>query len=284
MEDPDPQSALIALDLQSGGILAMTGGKNFHKSPFNRAVSAKRQPGSAFKPILYAYAVERGFPQNRMILDAPVAFKGAAESADWVPENFSRSYMGEITLRTALALSKNIPSVRLIEMLGPSSVAKFGYNLGIQSTLFPNLSLALGTSEVSLIDLTAAYAVFPNKGEWIKPFSVIEVVDPSGRIVWRAKPRKKVVMSRAGAGIMTNMLEGVIKEGTGKKARVIRCPIAGKTGTTNKYKDALFIGFSPSIAAGVWVGQDIGVTLGNLETGARAALPIWIEFMREIEK
>ncbi len=281
IKDPEPQCAVISLDVPSGGIIAMIGGKDFFSSPFNRAIMAKRQPGSAFKPILYAHAVERGFSQNKIILDAPIAFKIPGQSNDWKPENFSRNYKGEITLRMALTLSKNIPSVRLIEMMGPSSVAQFGHTLGIDSTLLPNLSLALGTSEVTLLELTSAYAVFPNRGKMIKPFGVIEVTDRNGRIVWRVKPQKKLAMSREGAAIMVNMLNGVIQEGTGRKARVLKYPIAGKTGTTNEFKDALFIGFSPSIATGVWVGKDVFSTLGKRETGAKAALPIWIDVMSE---
>lgn len=279
IKNPYPQGALIALDVQSGGILVMTGGVNFQKNSFNRAVSAMRQPGSAFKPIVYACAVEKGISQNMSLLDSPIAFKGLNYGEDWAPENFSEGYEGEITLRKALSFSKNIPAVRLIEMIGASSVAKFGRTLGIKSHLAPVLSLALGSSEVSLIDLTAAYAVFPNMGNSIKPFGVMEVLDCNGRIIWRAKPKKKAVMSRCGAAIMTDMLQGVIKEGTGRKAQVIKASIAGKTGTTNNFKDALFIGFSPSIATGVWVGQDNAVSLGQWETGSRAALPIWIEFM-----
>ncbi len=281
VKDPKPQSALIALDVESGGILAMVGGRDFNKTPFNRAVSAKRQPGSAFKPILYAYAIENGFSQNDIILDSPVVFKGAVKGIDWEPENFSRSYLGEITLRKALTLSKNIPAVRLIEMLGPSSVADFAHSMGINSRLTRDFSLSLGTSEVTLMDLTSAYAVFPDKGLWTKPFCVTQVLDHRGSVIWLARPHRKFVMSRAGAAIVTDMLQGVIKEGTGRKARVLGRPVAGKTGTTNSCKDALFIGFSPSIAAGVWVGMDRHVTMGNSETGARAALPIWIEFMQK---
>jgi len=281
MINPDPQSALVCLDIQSGGILAMIGGKDFYKSPYNRATVARRQPGSAFKPIVYAHAMEKGFTQNMMILDAPVAFKGRKKGEAWKPENFSKNYQGEITLRKALALSKNIPAVRLIEILGPSSVVQFGYKLGIKSTLSPNLSLALGTSEVTLLELTSAYTVFPNRGKSIKPYGVMEIVDHNGRIVWRAKPKKRLVMSRTGAAIMTDMLMAVVKEGTGKKANIIKRPVAGKTGTTDKCKDALFVGFSPSIATGVWVGRDKFVTLGKRETGARAALPIWMEFMEK---
>lgn len=279
--DPLPQSALIALNIQSGGILAMVGGRDFDKSPFNRATNAKRQPGSAFKPVVYATAIERGFPQNRMILDAPVVFKGGENGKDWQPENFSKEYKGEITLRTALTHSANIPAIKLTEMLGPSSVARFGHDLGIESTFSLNLSLALGTSETTLIDLTSAYAVFPNMGKNIKPFGIIKVLDREGKIIRQAKPEQKMAMSQTGAAIITDMLCGVIREGTGKKANVLKRPVAGKTGTTNNYRDALFIGFSPSIAAGVWVGQDNFTTLGKHETGAKAALPIWIEFMKK---
>jgi penicillin-binding protein 1A len=275
----DPQAAIIALDVHSGGILAMIGGRDYNESLYNRAISAKRQPGSAFKPIVYAYAIEKGLAQNKKLLDSPVAFKGAKNGLDWKPQNFSKSYKGEMTLRHALAVSQNIPAVRLIEMLGPYSVAQFAHSLGIDAVLDPNLPLALGSSEVTLLDLTSAFAVFPNFGEKIKPYGIMEVLDRQGRIIWRTKPQKRLVMSRTTAAIMTNMLEGVIQEGTGKKARVLGRPVAGKTGTTNSYKDALFIGFAPTIAAGVWVGNDLGSTLGDKETGARAALPIWIEFM-----
>jgi penicillin-binding protein 1A len=279
LAEPAPQAALVCIDLTSGGILAMVGGKDFHTNRFNRATMALRQPGSAFKPFVYAYAIEHGFAQNKIILDAPVVYKGAQGGKDWKPENFSLDYKGEMTLRRALVISQNIPAVRLLEMLGPYSVAQFAQQLGIKSPLASNLSLALGTSEVTLMDLTSAYSTFPNKGEKIKPFGVWEVVDRQGRVIWRAKPQKRLVMSRAGAAIVTNMLEGVVNEGTGRQARILGRAVAGKTGTTNDYKDALFIGFSPSIIAGVWVGQDRGGSLGAKETGARAALPIWIDFM-----
>lgn len=280
IKNPAPQCALVSLDVLSGGILAMVGGRDYLKTPFNRATIARRQPGSAFKPIVYAYAIEQGFSQNKIILDAPVVFKTGNRKKEWQPNNFSEDYKGEMTLRTALALSKNIPAVRLIEMLGPSSVAGFAHTLGIKSPLYPNLSLALGTSGVKLINLTAAYSVFPNKGKLIEPYGVMEVVDGNRRLVWRVKPNKKAVISRESAAVITDMLQAVIQDGTGKKAKIIQRPIAGKTGTTNEYKDALFIGFSPSITTGVWVGQDTFTTIGKGETGARAALPIWIEFMK----
>ena len=278
--EPAPEAALISIDLASGGILAMVGGKDFNASRFNRASMAMRQPGSAFKPFVYAYAIEQGFAQNKLILDAPVVYRGAQGGDDWKPQNFSLEYKGEMTLRHALTISQNIPAVRLLQTLGPYSVAQFAHQLGIKSHLASNLSLALGTSEITLMDLTSAYSVFPNKGEKVRPFGVLEIVDRQGRVVWRAKSKKRLVMSRAGAAIVTNMLEGVIKEGTGRRARILGRAVAGKTGTSNDYKDALFIGFSPRVIAGVWVGLDAGGSLGAKETGAKAALPIWIDFMK----
>jgi len=280
IKKPAPEAALISLDLTTGGILAMVGGNDFQTSRFNRVTMALRQPGSAFKPFVYAYAIEQGFAQNKKILDAPVIYRGALNGDDWKPENFSLEYKGEMTLRQALAVSQNIPAVRLLQALGPHSVVQFAHQLGIQSKLASNLSLALGTSEVTLMDLTTAYSVFPNRGEKIKPYGVLEIVDRQGRVIWRAKPQKRLVMSRAAAAIVTNMLEGVIKEGTGRRALRLGRALAGKTGTTNDYKDALFIGFSPRVIAGVWIGQDDGASLGQRETGAKAALPVWIEFMQ----
>ena len=209
-----------------------------------------------------------------------MVFRGADRNTDYHPENFSKKYLGEITLRKALAISQNIPAVRLIEKLGSESVASFAHRLGIRSKLEPNLSLALGSSEVTLLDLTAAYTVFPRGGEWIEPFGIMEVTDHRGRIIWNARPQKRLVMSREGAAIITNMLQGVVLEGTGRRAATLQVPLAGKTGTTDNYKDALFVGFSPAVATGVWVGCDSGDTLGDKETGAKAALPIWIQLMQ----
>ncbi|MBT8339456.1 MAG: PBP1A family penicillin-binding protein, partial [Desulfatitalea sp.] len=209
---PEPQAALVALDLKRGGILSMVGGKNTSADGFNRAVTAARQPGSAFKPIVFAKAIERGFNQNDTLLDAPVVFQSGALNDDWQPENFSKNYSGQVSLRFALAHSKNIPAVRLIEILGPSAVIDFAHRLGIDADLSPNLSLALGTSEVSLIDLTAAYAVFGNQGNYIEPYGITEVRSDEGRIIWRTKPEQRIVMSRSSAAIMTDVLEAAIQE------------------------------------------------------------------------
>jgi len=278
--NPDPQAALVCLEVSTGGIAAMVGGRDFAESPYNRASTALRQPGSAFKPIVYAYAVEQGFAQNKLLLDAPVTFRGASGGSDWSPQNFSKTYLGEITMRRALAVSENIPAVRLLETLGPASVARFGHKLGITSTLRSDLTMALGSSEVTLLELTAAYAVFANQGQWIEPYGILEINDRRGRQLWRIKPQKRVGMSRAGAAVVTDMLTAVVAEGTARRAGGLTGPLAGKTGTTDDYKNALFIGYSPSVVAGVWVGTDQNETLGNRETGARAALPIWVDFMR----
>ena len=281
---PDPQAALICLEIPTGAIVAMVGGRDHSQSPYNRSTIALRQPGSAFKPIVYAYAVEQGFGQHKLLLDAPVAFRGSGPGTDWRPQNFSKTYLGEITMRKALAISENIPAVRLLEMLGPASVARFGHRLGITSKLRPDLTMALGASEVTLQELTAAYAVFANQGQWIKPYGLLEIVDRRGRQLWRVRPHKRVVMSRAGAAIITDMLSAVVEEGTGRRANVLPKPLAGKTGTTDDYRNAMFVGFSPSVVTGVWVGRDQNETLGSRETGSKAALPIWIEFMRSAQR
>ena len=279
IKNRDPQAALIALDVKSGQIRAMVGGKDYALSSFNRATMARRQPGSAFKPIVYAHAIEQGFPQNKTLIDAPVAFKDGQKEKPYEPENFSKEFKGEMTLRKALAISENIPAIKLHQMLGPSAVAQFGHQLGIESVLAPNLSLALGTSATTLLELTAAYAVFPNKGKWIRPHAILKVLDNNNRILWQAKAEQKIALSRSGAAVMADMLQAVVKEGTGRMASVIKHPVGGKTGTSDDNKDALFVGFSPAIATGVWVGQDSFTSLGHRETGARAALPIWIGFM-----
>jgi len=280
--DENPQGALICLDVRQGAILAMVGGRDFWESRFNRATMARRQPGSAFKPFVYACALENGFTQCDMIWDAPVVFKGARADEEWRPKNFSGKFKGEMTLREALAVSQNIPAVKLISNLGPSTVVQVAHRMGIESPLEPNLSLVLGTSEVTLLELTAAFSVFPDGGVATEPFAVFEVLDQQGRSIWRVKPHRRSVIRPETAAIMTDMLQAVVQTGTGKAARRLGRPLAGKTGTTDTFKDALFLGFSPTVATGVWVGMDRHGTLGSMETGARAALPIWIAFMEQV--
>jgi len=278
LENPIPEAALIGIDIKTGGILSMVGGTDYTKSQFNRAVQAKRQPGSAFKPFVYATALKLGYSQSDTLLDAPLEYS-QGNSPSWEVKNFSRNHQGEMTLRKALALSKNTPVVRLIEKIRPEAVIEFAHEAGIHSPLTPNLSLALGTSEVSLMELTAAYIPFANKGIQVIPSVIVKITDTQGHTILQNSVDRHSIMSREDAAIMADMLKAVIFEGTGKKASHIKKDIAGKTGTTDLYKDAYFVGISPDIALGVWVGNDNSSTLGPYETGARAALPIWIDYM-----
>ena len=278
IENPTLESALIALDVKTGGILSMVGGRNFSKNEFNRAVQAKRQPGSSFKPFVYAAALIKGYDQNQTLLDAPLQYP-LGKNKTWEVKNFSLTHGGEMTLRKALALSKNTPAVRLLEDIGPEAVIEFTKKLGITSPLHPYLSLALGTSEVTLMELTAAYIPFANKGIQVIPSPLVRILDSDGRVIFQNSVKKQSVMSQENAAVMADMLKAVIFEGTGKRARHIKKDIGGKTGTTNQYRDAHFIGISPDIALGVWVGNDDSKTLGPYETGSRAALPIWIDYM-----
>ncbi|MCK5696153.1 MAG: PBP1A family penicillin-binding protein, partial [Desulfobacula sp.] len=249
------ECALIAIDIKTGGILSMVSGKDFNKSVFNRAVQARRQPGSAFKPFVYATAINQGFSQNDKLLDAPLSYH-LDNNRTWQVNNFSKTYLGEITFHKALALSKNTPVVRLMEKIGIAKVIEFSKNAGMSSKLHHNLSLALGTSEVTLIELTASYIPFANMGIKVEPFSIVKITDSESRVIYQNMIKKQSIMSRQNAAIVADMLKAIILEGTGKKARIIQKDIAGKTGTTDNYKDALFVGFSPDIAVGVWVGND----------------------------
>lgn len=278
IHNPTPEAALVALDVHTGAIRSMVGGRNFKANEFNRVTQALRQPGSAFKPLVYAAALSKGYQQNQTLLDAPLKYS-FTKNKTWEVKNFSRTYSGELTLRKALALSKNTPVVRLMEAIGIESVIKFARQAGISSPLPPYLSLALGTAEVNLLELTAAYTPFANRGIQVSPFAIKKIVSNDGQVIFEVKIKKKSIMDQANAAVMADMLKAVIFEGTGKKASHIKKDIAGKTGTTDQYKDALFVGFSPDMACGVWVGNDVATSLGPYETGARAALPIWIDYM-----
>ncbi len=272
------ECALIGIDTKTGGIRCMSGGRDYARSSFNRAVQALRQPGSAFKPLVYAAALKAGFSQTDILVDAPLSIE-LDNGAIWTVNNFTPSYAGKMTLRAALALSKNTPAVRLIQKIGPDAVVTFARQAGITAALKPYPSLALGSFEVTLMELTAAYIPFANNGIRATPFCVARIEDLDGRPLFTYREQKTKAMSRQDAAVMADMLKAVILEGTGKKAQCIKKEIAGKTGTTDDYKDALFVGLSPGLALGVWVGNDNGTPLGKYETGARAALPIWIDTM-----
>lgn len=280
LSGPPSQAAMVAIQNRTGAIIAMVGGRD-GDTTFNRATMAERQPGSAFKPIVYALAIEQGFEQQDTLLDAPVVFQRSQqpEDDDWQPENFSGTYDGEVSLRWSLMHSKNIPAVRLLEKIGPTAVIRLARDLGISSELKPDLSLALGSYEVNLLELTNAYSVFANDGRFISAYGLAEILDADGKAIWRANPLQRIAMTPVGASIITDMLTAVIENGTGRRARHLPGPLAGKTGTTDDHKDALFVGYSPSVTCGVWVGLDDASPLGPKETGASAALPIWMDFM-----
>ena len=275
------QSALIAIEPSTGQIRAIVGGRDFNRSQFNRALQALRQPGSAFKPIIFATALDKDFGASDILEDSPLSVKLDRKNY-WTPENFTRSYQGSVTLRKALAQSLNIPTIRLLEKLGVDEVIQYARKLGIKSQLRPYLSLALGSSDVTLSELTTAYAVFANHGIRLGPVSILKITDSTGRILYTNDSMPMQVIRPETAFLMTNLLKGAIESGTGWKAREIGRPAAGKTGTTNDYRDAWFIGYTPSLVTGVWVGYDDQQSIGPKETGARAALPIWLEFMKKV--
>ena len=281
---PEVEGAVMALEPGTGYIKALVGGFDFERSKFNRAVQAKRQPGSAFKPILYLAALDSGFTPADVIIDSPIVHVNLANHTSWKPNNYNRMFSGKTTLRRALASSRNVISIKLMEKIGIDRVVEYAKLMGIESPLYKNLSLALGTSEVSLMELISAYAVFPSGGFRSEPLSIKYVQDRDGKILDVFEIQKKRVISKETAYLMTSMLEEVIRNGTGSKAKSIKRPIAGKTGTTNNFIDAWFVGFTPELVVGVWVGFDEPRSLGPSETGSKAALPIFVKFMKKTLK
>jgi penicillin-binding protein 1A len=276
------QGALIAIDPQTGYILAMVGGRDFSTSQFNRATQARRQAGSAFKPVVYAAALDKGFTPATVIVDEPFSYVDVPGKEPWEPQNFDREFWGPVTLRRALNFSRNVVTVKIAQAIGIDSVIEYAKNLGIKSKMEPNLSLALGATNVSLLELTSAYGVFAAQGYRADPFLITRILDKDGNILEEMEPSAVEVISPQTSYLVTSLLQSVIQEGTGQAARALGRPAAGKTGTTNDVRDAWFIGFLPQrLVAGAWMGYDIEKPLGTHETGAVAALPIWLEFMKE---
>lgn len=284
-QTPLVEGALVALDPRNGSVRAMVGGYNFQQSEYNRAVMAHRQPGSAFKPIIYATALDQGLSPATLVVDAPVVYEDEEDpEKTWKPENYEKRFFGVMTLREALMHSRNAATVRLLEKIGVRNVLEFGKTLGITSPLSYDLSLALGSSSLTLLELTSAYGVFANQGLRVEPYTIASVQDATGQTVEQTLVEPRQVVSRETSYLITNMLLDVVQRGTGQLARSLGRPVAGKTGTTNDYTDAWFIGYTPNLAVGMWVGFDDMRTLGEAESGAHAALPIWLEFMREALK
>ncbi|MHB9156339.1 MAG: penicillin-binding protein 1A [Endomicrobiales bacterium] len=301
------QGSLVALDPKTGGIRAMVGGRDFRKSQFNRAVQARRQPGSSFKPLIYTAALENGFTPASVLDDNPLVYVNdgrdwrlAANTTDyiktlpaewlkdpmkvWIPENYGRKYNQKVTLRSAVEHSLNICAVEVLQEIGPMRAIDYARRMGISSPLTNTLSLALGASDVTLMEMVNAMAVLDSGGIRTEPYAVIRVEDKDGRVLEENIPSEKEVLSPQTCYVMTNILKGVVERGTGAAARALGRPAAGKTGTTNDFSDAWFVGYTPQLVAGVWVGYDERSSLGEKMTGGRIACPIWTSFMAEALK
>jgi penicillin-binding protein 1A len=285
-QTPLVEGAVVVLEPYTGYIKAMVGGYDFVEGGFNHATEAKRQPGSAFKPFIYGAALEAKdgdqykYTPASILMDLPVIHEKTEQDKGWKPENYDERFLGPMRLRTALALSRNAVTVRLLEDIGLSRAVTFARKAGITSPINEDYTSALGSSAVTPIELTSAYATFAAQGVRSEPILIKSIVDGKGVVLESYEPRPQEAIDKTTAYLVTSLLKSVVEEGTGRGARGLNKPLAGKTGTTNNYVDAWFVGYSPSIVAGVWVGYDNAqASLGDRETGARSALPIWIGVM-----
>jgi penicillin-binding protein 1A len=276
-----PEGALLAIEPQTGYIKAMVGGYDYFKSEFNRAVQARRQPGSAFKPFIYIAALEAGMTPATVVDDSPVEYPVGRNGKPWKPDNYDRKFRGPITYQQALEESINVAAVKVQEQVGIRRTIDVARRLGVESPLSDNLSLALGTSDLTLLELTSAYGALANQGAWMHPLAIRYVLDAQRRLLEENPPQGRQVLSPAVAYVTTQMLKGTIERGTGVTAKALGRPAAAKTGTTNDYSNAWFIGYTPKLVTGVWVGYDRPRSLGRDETGSRVAVPIWTTFMSQ---
>ena len=276
------QGALYSMDVKTGAIRAMVGGRDFNKSEFNRATQSRRQPGSAFKPIIYTAAFDKGMTPATVFVDSPIALEDPSqEDGFWRPRNFDEKFMGPITMRTALVHSRNVVTVKILQDIGLDYVISYATNMGITSPLSRNLALALGVSGVTLQELVQAYDVLANQGKKVTPYFIKKIVDRTGNIFEETKIQSEQVIDPRIAFITSYVMQDVVISGTGTRVKSIGRPVAAKTGTTNDNRDAWFIGMTPSLITGVWVGFDQEVSLGSQEVGGRAAAPIWLYFMEK---
>jgi len=278
LQESGHEGAIIAIEPQTGYIKAMVGGKDFEESKFNRATQAYRQPGSAFKPFIYLTALDNGFTPSNIIEDSPVTFKNG-----WSPENYEKEFSGPVTLREAFEHSINVVGVKLLEQVGIKKVINYSHKAGITSELRSDLSLALGTSEITPLEIASAYATIANLGVKVDPVSIIRIEDNKGKIIKENIAQKKKVFKEETCYVLISMMKGVIERGTGWNAKIGR-PAAGKTGTTNDFVDAWFIGFTPELVTAVYIGNDDRKPLGNKMTGGVVAAPIWAKFMKNALK
>jgi penicillin-binding protein 1A len=280
-QEPKVEGALVAIDARTGAVRALVGGLDFRRSEFDRAMQARRQAGSSFKPFVYAAALQQGMTASDRVLDAPTVFVEPGTLSLYQPENYGTKYYGLLTLREALEKSANISAVKVLDRAGFRPVIALARELGITTDLQPYPSLALGAFEVSLFEMTSAYGAFANQGVRVSPYLIEAVRSREGAVLEEAKPLAREVLQPTTAALMNSLLEGVITDGTGAAAASLSRPLAGKTGTTDDFTDAWFIGYTPELVVGVWVGFDAKKSLGSRETGAQAALPIWMTFMED---
>jgi penicillin-binding protein 1A len=279
-QTPLVEGALVVIDNRTGQIKAMVGGWDFARSKFNRAVQAHRQIGSTFKPIVYTTAIDRGFTPASIIIDEPVSYDAGPNQPLYQPQNYDHKFEGAITLRRALEDSRNVPAIKMMDMLGPQNVLGYAKRFGFEEDFPPYLPIALGAGEATLMEVTSAYSVFPNRGVRMKPFDLLKVMDREGNLLEENRAEPQDVIRADTAFVMTNLLRGVVQYGTAAAATSLKWPLGGKTGTVDDNTDAWFVGFDPDITVGVWTGLDEKKPLGPNETGAVAALPIWIDFMK----
>ncbi|MDW7708929.1 MAG: PBP1A family penicillin-binding protein [Deferrisomatales bacterium] len=280
-QEPEVDGALVALDPRTGEVLACIGGYDFSKSQFNRALQAQRQAGSAIKPLIYAAAVERGFGPSTLVYDAPVVYDSPDREDKWKPRNYTEAFYGATTLREALVHSRNVVTVKVLRDIGVPYAVSFLQRLGIRSPISPDLSLALGASTVTPLELASVYGAFATGGIRREPTFLLRVEDRDGTPLESfSPPEGERTLRPETAYVLTHMMQAVIQEGTGRQARGLPRPAAGKTGTTNDNRDAWFLGYTPDLVTAVWIGYDDSRSLGRGETGGRAAAPIWLDFMR----
>jgi penicillin-binding protein 1A len=286
---PVAQSALMCIEAETGLVKAMVGGRDFKQTQFNRAIQSRRQPGSAFKPIIYAAALDRQsddpekiYTPATVIVDSAIVFKDEERDFTWKPKNYKKTFYGPTLFRKALTKSRNLVTIKILQDIGIDYAIEYATKLGIDSKLSRDLSIALGSSGISLLELLRAYSVFANQGYLVEPVFVLKVTDRHGNVLEEMAPERKKVIEKNTAYIMTSLLEGVVQHGTGWRVRELKRPVAGKTGTTNNLFDAWFVGYTPQFITGVWVGLDEEAPLGKGETGSRAASPIWLGFMQRV--
>jgi penicillin-binding protein 1A len=276
------QGALYAMNPKTGAVMAMVGGRSFQRSEFNRATQSQRQPGSAFKPLIYTAAFDKGMTPSTVIVDSPIVYPDPQQpDGMWAPQNFDRKFLGPTTLHNALIHSRNIISIKVLEEIGVDYAVSYARNMGITSPLFRNLSLALGTSGVTLQELVRAYGVLADGGQRVQPFFIKKIVDRTGHVFEETHPKAEQVMDPRIAFITTYIMQDVVESGTAQLIKKLGRPVAGKTGTTDDTRDAWFLGFTPSLVAGVWVGFDQEREMGKQEVGGRAAAPIWLYFAQK---